>query len=191
MSFLLGPRPGRLAMLASIVVISLVCGCTSSSSGPSVPSSPAASHGTPGPSGGVVTGALPALSRADTKQITHAFVTFFDGRTSAATAATVLQNGPKFAAALRAQAGSQQAKSLTAKIVSIARDPQHPSPHVAKVGLSLLSGGQILLPDSPGLAVEVSGRWLVSAQTFCALLQLQGAPPKQCSDPSLTALPAG
>ncbi|HEY2272063.1 MAG TPA: hypothetical protein VGH30_04770 [Jatrophihabitantaceae bacterium] len=187
MSFSLGHRPAALVLLA---LIAQICGCTSSRSGGSATSAPATRHGSSPPSA-AVTGRLPALTRADSKQITRAFVTFFDGKTSAANAATVLQNGPKFAAALRAQAGSQQAKSLTAKVAGISRDPQHPSPHVAKVTFSLLSGGQILLPDSPGLAVESGGRWQVAAQTFCALLQLQGSPPKQCSDPSLTAVPTG
>jgi hypothetical protein len=184
MSFSLGRGPAALALLASIVQIS---GCTSGGDGRPGTYAPTTQHGSPAP----LTGRLPALTRADTKQITQAFVTFFDGKTSAARAATVLQNGPKFAAALEAQAGSQQAKSLTAKVVSIARDPQHPSAHVAKVIFSLLSGRQLLLPDSSGLAVEVGGRWRVSAQTFCALLQLQGSPPPQCSDPALTGLPAG
>jgi hypothetical protein len=161
-----------------MVAIGTVCAC--SSGGGVAPSDPPTTRV-----------ALPALSKFDTNQISRAFVIFFDGRTSAATAATKLQNGVRFAAALRAQASSQQAKTLSAKVVSVGRDPQHPGTNVAKVTFSLLSGGQVLLPNAPGYAVRADGRWLVAAQTFCALLRLQAAPPQQCSDRSLTALPPG
>jgi hypothetical protein len=187
MSFPLGRG---LSAIAGLAAIALISACSSGDAAPS-PTVSAAPTTSAAPPSGPTTAEVDALSKSDTEHITHAFVTFFDGATTPTTAATVLQHGPNFAAALTAQAGSQQAKTLSAKVVAISRDPEHPSPHVAKVTFSLLSGGQILLPDSPGLAVEVGGRWLVSAQTFCALLQLQGSPPPQCSNSSITALPAG
>jgi len=40
-----------------------------------------------------------------------------------------------------------------------------------------------------GKAVREGNTWKVSAQTFCALLTLQGNPPSACSDANVTALP--
>jgi hypothetical protein len=37
--------------------------------------------------------------------------------------------------------------------------------------------------------VKEGGKWKVSAGTFCQLLTLQNAAPKQCSDSSITAFP--
>ena len=171
-----------------VAACSLLAACRSSGPTPAPSTGTRTSAtGSSGPS----TGSLPALTSVDSHQITHAYVVFFAGTTSPVAAARLLQHGADFAAALRAQAGSQQAKALTARVTSISRDPQHPSSDVAAVRFDLRSGGQTLLPGAAGYAVRVGGRWVVAARTFCTLLQLQGAAPKACDDAAVIGLPGG
>ena len=115
-----------------------------------------------------------------------AFATFFGGATSAARAQQFLQHGATFARVLAQQAGSAQARTLSARVTAATGR----SPHVAAVTFTLSSGGAALLPNASGYAVDEAGRWKVAATTFCQLLTLQNAAPKQCNDASITALPS-
>jgi hypothetical protein len=97
-----------------------------------------------------------------------------------------LQNGSRFHAALVQQGKSQYASSSAARVKSV----DLLSPHVASVTYDILSKGSVVLQNVYGHAVNVRGRWLVAAETFCGLLKLQGNAPRACSDPSATALPS-
>ncbi len=165
------------ALAAAVVPFVLLLGC-GSGDGPSARTSSVSTA--------PVSSAAPTLSAADRTQIAAAFATFFSGSTTAARAQQFLQHGSAFAHVLSQQAGSAQAKSLRAQVTAITARRAH----VAATTFTLSSGGNPLLPGAHGYAVQEGGRWKVSAATFCQLLTLQAAAPAQCSDASITALPA-
>lgn len=137
---------------------------------PSVPATPAS--GTP---------ADPATKKA----VSTTYETFFTPSTSPSVAQAELQNGAQFTSSLAALAktAKQQNTSVTVSAVTVAGP-------VATVTFTLYGGNHApLLPNTHGLAVLVNGKWQVAAQTFCALVGLQGAAPPACKDPKYTALP--
>jgi hypothetical protein len=181
----------RAGAVAPLAAIALIAGCGSSTSSPSgAPSSSA-----PGTTSAAATSAAGApqqgVPAAEAAQIKNAYARFFNGHTSAATAATLLQSGARFLATLKAQAGSSQAKALSARVTSVRPDPARPGGHVAAVRFTLLQNGTQLVGGLSGYAVQLDGHWLVAAQTFCTLLQLQSSAPSACHDASATALPSG
>ena len=96
---------------------------------------------------------------------------FFAGTTPAAQKIPLLENGQQFAQTIQAQAQSPLAKSTTAKVSSV----KVTSPNTATVKYSILLGTQVALADHTGQAVLQDGTWKVSAQSFQALLTLEGA----------------
>lgn len=120
-----------------------------------------------------------------TAAITAAFEKFFDGATSADQKIALLENGPAFADAIKAQADSPLAKSASAKVTGVASTG---TDH-ADVTFDVLFNGKPALSGQQGSAVDVDGTWKVTASTFCALLTLEGAAPPVCSASSATAAP--
>jgi hypothetical protein len=98
---------------------------------------------------------------------------------------TVLQHGSAFSPTLAGQAKAAAAQKLAATVSKV----NLASPNVADVTFTLTSNGSPLLPNTHGKAVREGGTWKVAAETFCALLGLQGTPPAVCKDPKMTALP--
>jgi hypothetical protein len=119
-----------------------------------------------------VTAASPAKA-----QIIKTWTTFFAGTTPAATKITLLQNGTRFAAVIRAQASSSLAQQTKAKVKSVTLLGSTK----AKVVYTITIAGAPALTNQVGLAVKVKGKWLVSAKSFCALLRLQGGAPPACN----------
>jgi hypothetical protein len=190
-------RDGARLVLAAVVGLS---GCSSSNGTAGDRSTPpsgtgASSASGSSASGGAGTGAAsgaavpsgtgtPADS-ATSGLVIRAYTTFFDPETSAARSAGLLQHGESFADALAAAAKTSEAQGVTARVsaVNLIRAD------VAYVTFTLSTGGSPLLSDVAGYAVRDGGTWKVAAQTFCNLLQLQGAAPRACKDTSITALP--
>jgi hypothetical protein len=96
---------------------------------------------------------------------------FFAGTTPAAQKIPLLENGQQFAQTIQAQAQSPLAKSTSARVSSV----KVTSPTTAAVKYSILLGTQVALTDQTGQAVLQNGVWKVSAQSFQALLTLEGA----------------
>jgi hypothetical protein len=96
---------------------------------------------------------------------------FFAGATPAAQKIPLLENGQQFSQTIQAQAQSPLAKSTAAKVSSV----KVTSPTTAAVKYSILLGTQVALADQSGQAVLQNGVWKVSAQSFQALLALEGA----------------
>jgi hypothetical protein len=96
---------------------------------------------------------------------------FFDGSTPAAQKIQLLQNGQQFAQTIQAQAQSPLAKSTAAKVTSV----KLTSATTATVKYSILLAKQVALADQTGQAVLQNGVWKVSANSFQALLALEGA----------------
>jgi hypothetical protein len=118
--------------------------------------------------------------------IARAYATFFDPNSTDAEAIAALQNGDRLKAAIQEQSQGSDAQQASAKVTSVSLV----SSDVATVKFTVFSGGTPLLTGADGNAVRVSGHWQVAAQTFCALLHLQGGAPKACDDPAVTSLPS-
>ncbi len=112
-----------------------------------------------------------------TESVTTAFQQFFDGNTPAAQKISLLEDGPQFADAINAQAGSPMAKSTTATVQNVASSG---TDH-ADVTYTILLAGTPALSGQRGSAVRTDGSWKVTAATFCALLTLEGNPPAACA----------
>lgn len=157
---------GALTMVSATVI-----GCSSSSDN-SAEATTTATHAS----------AAPAVSaQADAndpavKEITAAFVAFFDGKTPADTKAGLVENGWTFAPTLAQQANSPMAAGSTATVSTVKLDD---TTH-ATVTYTILINGNPAMPNQPGKAISVDGQWKVAAATYCGLLKLQGGAPASC-----------
>ncbi|MGW5384391.1 hypothetical protein [Nocardia sp. NPDC003963] len=120
-----------------------------------------------------------AASPATEKEITDAFVTFFDGTSPAATRAGLVEKGDAFEPMLAGMAADPRASgtSVTVSAVQLVDDK------TADVTYTLLLGGNPVLPDQSGQAIKEGDTWKVAAMTFCSLLAVQGSgePNPACS----------
>jgi hypothetical protein len=118
-------------------------------------------------------GLSPAATEAKVKAD---WTAFFAGSTPAKTKIALLQDGPEFAAVIDAQAKGGFAQSTTAKVSAVKVD----SATKATVHYSIYLGGVAALKDQTGVAVLQGGTWKVGAQSFCALLALEGTKTPAC-----------
>ncbi len=102
--------------------------------------------------------------------ITSAWMTFFHTGTKPAAAKRLLQNGDRMTQAIKVAAQVQRQTKLKedARVTKVAIT----SPTTATVTYDLLSHGTTLLPGATGQAVLQDGRWKVSTETFCTLVEL-------------------
>jgi hypothetical protein len=177
-------------VVIGVVALIALAGCSSSGKGGSSSSSstpvstPAASTSAASTSAATSGAGTPA-DAVTTKAVTTAYETFFDIKATTAQTVTVLQHGSAFSPTLAGQAKAAAAQKLAATVSKV----NLASPNVADVTFTLTSNGSPLLPNTHGKAVREGGTWKVAAETFCALLGLQGTPPAVCKDPKMTALP--
>ena len=163
-----------LALAATITACSSSSSSSSSSSAPASPSaaattsaaapttaaaSPSAAASTP-----AATGTAAAIAA-----ITKNWVTFFNGKTPAATRQSLVQDGSQFATVLKAQASSAQSEAAGASVQKVTLT----SATQAAVGYTILISGSPVLAGQKGTAVLESGTWKVSLASFCGLLALQ------------------
>ncbi|MEV3965263.1 hypothetical protein AB0M34_31005 [Nocardia sp. NPDC050193] len=113
------------------------------------------------------------------KEITDAFVTFFDGKSPAATRAGLVEKGDAFAPMLEGMAADPRASGTSVTVAAV----QLVDDKTADVTYTLLLGGNPVLPDQSGQAIKEGGTWKVAAMTFCSLLAVQGSgePNPACS----------
>jgi hypothetical protein len=165
--------------------------CSSSSS--STAAAPSASSSAPAPSSSAASPSAPASSPAAPSssapaaagggnakaQITTNWEAFFNGQTGAAKKISLLQNGDKFSAIIRAQAGSGLASSAGAKVTAVVVN----SATSATVSYDITLGGATALPNQTGTAVYENGMWKVGDVSFCQLLKLEnnGTAPAACN----------
>jgi hypothetical protein len=119
----------------------------------------------------------PKSSTPPKVQIRQNWLAFFDGKTSADQKIALLENGQKFAAAIKAGAKSPLAKKTSATVTSVTLT----GANSATVVYSVLLGGAPVLKHQKGTAVRRSGVWRVSDASFCSLLALEGSAPSGCS----------
>jgi hypothetical protein len=179
---------GRIVMAAVVAgALGLATACSSSSKPAAAPSpSPSSSSASaPSPSPAATAGTASA-----TAAVTRTWVTFFDGKTPAATKIALLQNGQRLAPVIQAQAGSQIARATTATVTKVTVA----SPTTAAVTYTVDIGGRPALQNQVGHAVLAGGGWKVSLTSFCQLLTLQGQRPPMCpvvSGPPVSPRPTG
>ncbi len=155
------------------VAASAVAGCSSSSNSSTSTTTTAAASSAAATSASAGTKA----DAATTKAITDVYTAFFDGKTPAAQKATLVEKGDVFAPVLQAQASNPQAQGTSATVSSVTlTDPTH-----AAVTYTILMGGNPVLPNQNGQAVQDGGQWKVASATFCQLMTLQGGKSPACS----------
>lgn len=141
----------------------------------------ACSSGTPSasspPSSSSPTSSSPASSGAKA-EITKAWETLFSGTSSAATKASLVQNGQSFASIISSVDGSSLAKSASAQVTAVSQT----SPTQARVTYNVLEGGKVVVKNLVGQALYQNGMWKASSASFCVVLALEsgGKPPSVC-----------
>jgi len=149
-------RTPAIAIAATLVTSAVITGCGSSSAGPGAP-----------PSATPVTSFDATAARA---AITTSWQTFFNAKTPRATAEGYLEDGASlgpaiaFAARLQRQEHLKENAKVT-KIVFI-------DATTASVTYNLVGTP---LQGATGQAVYQGGKWLVSKNTFCGLVEIGAA----------------
>jgi len=182
-----GPR-GTTRMTVTLVACGIgaaltACGSSGSSGSPSTaaPAAASAASTTPAPASSAPASA-PASSpsaagtagtagtAAAEKTIAANWTAFFNPKEPVAQRIALLEDGPKLAAAVMAQAKSTEAAESSSKVVSVAVL----SASTAKVTYDILLNGTPVLKNQSGSAVLQGGTWKVADSSFCGLLALQG-----------------
>jgi len=170
------------ALVLALALTAAACSSSSSSTPASSSSSstPAAPASSSAPSSAAPSSSSPAAAGGNAKaQITANWETFFNGQTSASKKIALLQNGDKFAAVIRAQAGSGLASTAGAKVTAVVVN----SATSATVSYDITISGATALANQTGTAVYENGTWKVGDVSFCQLLTLEnnGSTPSVCS----------
>ena len=169
----------------TLTATAAACSSSSNSAGaaPSA-SAPASSSAPPSSSAPASSSApsssAPAAAGGNAKaQITANWEAFFNGSTGAAKKISVLQNGDKFSAIIRAQAGSGLASTAGAKVTAVVVN----SATSATVSYDITLSGATALANQTGTAVYEDGIWKVGDISFCQLLKLEnnGTAPSVCN----------
>ncbi|HEX5304166.1 MAG TPA: hypothetical protein VFW50_44955 [Streptosporangiaceae bacterium] len=151
-----------------------------SASAPAPSSSAPVSSSAPASSPAAPSSSAPAAAGGNAKaQITTNWEAFFNGQTGAAKKISLLQNGDKFSAIIKAQAGSGLASSAGAKVTAVVVN----SATSATVSYDITLSGATALPNQTGTAVYEDGTWKVGDVSFCQLLKLEnnGTAPAACN----------
>ena len=182
MRFRLLARRITLAPALALALALALAACSSSGSSATTPASsaPAASSAASSPAASSAAPSSPNAAGGHAKaQITANWEAFFDGQTSAAKKIQLLQNGPKFAAVINAQAGSGLASTAGAKVTAVVVN----SATSATVSYDITLSGATALANQTGTAVYEGGVWKVGDVSFCQLLKLEnsGTAPSVCA----------
>ena len=171
------------ALVLALALTAAACSSSSSSTPASSPTSstPAAPASSAAPSSAAPSSSSPAAAAGGNAkaQITTNWEAFFNGQTSASKKITLLQNGDKFAAIIRAQAGSGLASTAGAKVTAVVVN----SATSATVSYDITISGSTALANQTGTAVYENGTWKVGDVSFCQLLTLEnsGKAPSVCA----------
>jgi hypothetical protein len=170
-----------MAAALGLALAATVAACSSGSNTGSTSSSspPAAASSTSSPAATGSPAAPSSSGSGTTAQVTANWQAFFNGQTPAAKKISLLQNGQKFAALIKAQAGSAQASTSGAKVAAVTVN----SATSATVRYDITVSGSPVLSNQTGTAVYQDGTWKVGDVSFCQLLKLQnnGKAPSVCS----------
>ncbi|HLS75501.1 MAG TPA: hypothetical protein VK083_01770 [Nocardia sp.] len=153
-----------LALAAAVVLT----GCSDDESGEAAETTTASAAAT--------TTEAAAADPATIEAIETTYATFFDSTRTPEERAAKVQQSEAFLPVLQAQAANPQSTGLGVEISEIELiDDSN-----AAVTYTLVMGGNPVLADQAGEAVEENGEWLVAATTFCTLMALQGGTSPAC-----------
>lgn len=117
-----------------------------------------------------------ATSATAKAKVTADWKAFFSGKTPAKKKIALVEDGSAFAKVIEGQSKSNPlAESTTVKVSSV-----KVSGSKATVVYTIDLGGQPALKNQKGEALLRGGTWKVGAQSFCALLALEGTKPAIC-----------
>ncbi|WAC54133.1 hypothetical protein [Gordonia sp. SL306] len=152
-----------LAMCAgAVMIVGVAAGCSDSDSSDSSSSATSSMAST--------SMAAAAADPATTKEITDAYVVFFNGQTPPAERAALIENGDAFLPVLQGLTQNPQSMQTTVAVKDVkVTDADH-----ADVTYDLLMQANPVMPGQTGQAIKEEGKWKVSADTFCALMAVQG-----------------
>jgi hypothetical protein len=159
---------------------SSAAGSPSASAPASSPASASAPASSSAPSSPAPSSSAPAAAGGNAKAlITANWEAFFNGKTGATKKIALLQNGDKFSAIIKAQAGSGLASTAGAKVTAVVVN----SATSATVSYNITLSGATALPNQTGTAVYEGGVWKVGDVSFCQLLKLEnnGTAPAACN----------
>ncbi len=95
---------------------------------------------------------------------------FFDNKSTVDDRIPLLENADKLSETIAQAVASPMLKQVTAKVSAVAFE----SETRALVTYDILLNGAAAMSGSQGVAVLVDGKWLVSQESFCALVALGG-----------------
>jgi hypothetical protein len=174
-----GRPPSKLLapVLAALLAVALLAGCSSGKKSPSTSSSPPTSSAPAAAGSG---------SAADVAAIESAYTRLFLVSTPLDTSVSLLQDGADFRATLDSQSKTTYAKQASVSVSKVTVT----SANRASVVFSVLLNKSPILPNQPGYAIRENGQWKVAGATFCALLTAEGSAPAACKKAVATALPS-
>ena len=182
MRFKLLARRIALAPTLALALALTVAACSSSSStsaSTSTSSTPAASS--PAATGSSAAPSSPGAgsSSAAVAEITTNWEKFFNSSTPTAERVALLQNGSRFASAIKAFSSLPLANGIGAKVTAVTLT----SATTATVTYNITAGGTALLSNQSGTAVYQDGVWKVGSPSLCGLFKLipGGTVPSACS----------
>ena len=149
---------------AGALAVAAICAATATAAGPAS-AVWAAQPGRVAAAGGTSASGARAKITAD-------WQAFFNGKTPAAEKIKLVQDGSAFAAVINDQAGSVMAQSVSAKVSKVTLGKPMTT---ATVIYTITLGGAPALSNQKGTSVLQGGTWKVGAQSFCALLALEGS----------------
>ncbi|MFW0785623.1 hypothetical protein AAFP35_13995 [Gordonia sp. CPCC 206044] len=149
----------------AVMIVGIAAGCSDDSS-----DSDSAATSSAAMTSATASAEAAAADPATTKEITDAYVVFFNGQTPPAERAALIEKGQEFTPVLQGLTQNPQSMQTTVAVKNVkVTDPEH-----ADVTYDLLMKGNPVMPDQTGQAVKVNDTWVVSADTFCALMAVQG-----------------
>lgn len=169
------PITSPLILLAAALACALAgCGSSGGSTASPAGSSPAAVATSSAPATSPPASSAPASSAAAagspaTTAIAADWTAFFSAKTPVTTRIGLLEDGPEFAALIKAQATSGLAASASAKVTKVTVT----SPTRATVSYDIVVSGSPVLSNQSGTAVLQGGTWKVGVSSFCGLVTLE------------------
>jgi hypothetical protein len=165
------PSTSPLILLGAALACALAaCGSSGGTAASPASSSPAASP----PASSTPASTAPASSPAPTGSAAAAAIAadwtaFFSAKTPVNTRIGLLEDGPQFAALIKAQADSGVATAASAKVITVTMT----SPTQAAVVYDIVVSGSPVLSGQKGTAVLQGSTWKVGVSSFCGLVILE------------------
>jgi hypothetical protein len=112
----------------------------------------------------------------DAAKVKQVWTSFFSAKTPVSQKTALLQDGSKFASAIKSLSSNPLASQLSAKVSSVTLR----GTDTAKVVYTIYLGGTAALKNQTGYAYKQNGKWVVGYAGLCKLIALQGNPPAAC-----------